>query len=774
MKYLLAAAAACMGVALAVLLLSSRTSYFSQFNTTAYDYALRLAGTVPPASPTTIVAIDDDSLGRFGPWPWTRDKLALLIDRVQAGTPRAIAVDLLLDDRSADDTMDDALAASISRTPHIVLAARLASDTETPKWRKPLAKFLQPHVLLGHVHTDPDFDDISRRVITSTAGAGTAMLAFSLQTLRAADSDAYKEFELETGGALVQISKPINIRFIGGRQSFPQISAGQILEGRVQPNAFQDRIVLIGVTADGMQDQWFTPFSTVQGQKTTGVEIHANAVDTFYGGRRILEATSLSVLLGLFALTFLLWALDRNRRFEGVRFYVCAFLTLPAMVAVSWALMKYTNTWFPFPPFWAAVIFVVPGLEVLEIVRVNRDLDGKIARLSVWDPERNGWLSPLDAGESETAGRGSFRKRLLATKHRNARWRLQAVDFFNEDLVRFLSFNNAILASIEDVIIVSDARGRVVYQNPAARRLDRYSEQPPPSPDYLKELLDGRSFSSTFDDVLNRAASSVFEFVPARDGKRYYHVALAPISKSGIVVSLHDSTALFELNQAKNDMVSLVSHELRTPLTSIRGYTDMLVKYDLVSDKGKPFLSTIIEESGRLNGLIQSFLDVAYIESGRQKVNPTDFEIAPVLRDMIGILGPVAGEKQIRIEVSAESEPVRVRADRLLLYQALSNLVTNAIKYSPSGTTVCLNVSNGDDWVRFHVSDQGCGIPKDETSKVFEKFYRRGNKETRKQTGFGLGLAFVKEVAVKHGGDVVLESEVGKGSTFTLWIPQPR
>jgi two-component system phosphate regulon sensor histidine kinase PhoR len=422
----------------------------------------------------------------------------------------------------------------------------------------------------------------------------------------------------------------------------------------------------------------------------------------------------------------------------------------------------------------AAVIFVVPGLEVLEIVRVNRDLDGKIARLSVWDPERNGWLSPLVSGESETASRGTLRKRLLATKHRNARWRLQAVDFFNEDLVHFLSFNNAILASIEDVIIVSDARRKVVYQNPAARRLERYTEQPPDGPNYLQDLLDGRSFSGAFDDVLNRGASAVFEFVAARNGKRYFHVALTPISKSGVVASLHDSTALFELNQAKNDMVSLVSHELRTPLTSIRGYTDMLVKYDLVSEKGRPYLSTIIEESRRLNGLIQSFLDVAYIESGRQKVTPTDFEIAPVLHDMLAILGPVAGEKQIRIEMSSDSMPVRVRADRLLLYQALSNLVTNAIKYSPSGTTVCLNVSNGNNRVRFHVADQGCGIPMEEVSKVFEKFYRRGNKETREQTGFGLGLAFVKEVAVKHGGDVVLESEVGKGSTFTLWIPQPR
>jgi signal transduction histidine kinase len=172
--------------------------------------------------------------------------------------------------------------------------------------------------------------------------------------------------------------------------------------------------------------------------------------------------------------------------------------------------------------------------------------------------------------------------------------------------------------------------------------------------------------------------------------------------------------------------------------------------------------------------LIQSFLDVAYIESGRQKVTLTDFEVLPVLNDLMGILGPVAAAKQIQLEVptcSASASTTRLRADRLLVHQALSNLVTNAIKYSPSGTAVRLSVSNGDGRVRFQIADQGCGIPVEESGKIFEKFYRRSNKETREQTGFGLGLAFVKEVAVKLGGDVFVESEIGKGSVFTFWIP---
>src|SRR5207245_566727 len=141
--------------------------------------------------------------------------------------------------------------------------------------------------------------------------------------------------------------------------------------------------VLIGLTAEGLQDQWFTPFSTREGQKMSGVEIHANAIDTFYARRMISEASWLVIFLSIFAAALALWRLNRSRRLEGFLFYLCAVLMLPAGVALSWALMKYANFWLPFPPLWAAIVLVVPGLEGLQIVRVNRDLDAKIRRLSV-------------------------------------------------------------------------------------------------------------------------------------------------------------------------------------------------------------------------------------------------------------------------------------------------------------------------------------------------------------------------------------------------------
>src|SRR5262249_27685132 len=162
-----------------------------------------------------------------------------------------------------------------------------------------------------------------------------------------------------------------------------------------------------------------------------------------------------------------------------------------------------------------------------------------------------------------------------------------------------------------------------------------------------------------------------------------------------------------------------------------------------------------------LGQLIQSFLDIAYIESGRQKVSKTEFEVGPLFRDMVSVLQPVAALKQIELEAPVAAD-TRVLADRLLLYQALTNLVTNATKYSPDRTAVRVVLTNGNGSLNFHVIDQGYGIPSADTERIFEKFYRRENKETRDQSGFGLGLAFVKEVAVRHGGKVAVVSEPGK------------
>jgi signal transduction histidine kinase/CHASE2 domain-containing sensor protein len=792
MKRFVAVLAASAVVAAAVMLLSF-TIPFKQLNFIAYDFTMKVAGALAPAAPITIVAIDEESLQKEGKWQWPREKLAKLVEAIAQSKPRVLALDIVLDDKDSEEA-DAALARALAMHPAVVLPARIVTEAGVEHWRRPQPRFLQGNVRLGHVHTEPELDGINRAIFTDKGPEGVLLPAFSLETLRVAGVPIDPMFEPQTGDGFTRVQQATaRIRFAGDTgQTFVQVPAWKILEGTAGAASLQDRIVLVGVTAEAIEeDQWFTPFS-ISGLKTPGVEIHANAIDTYYARRWIRDVPLDIFFLGLMATTLLLVWMDR--RFEGLRFYAAAVLLIPGVVAVSWLLMKEWNTWLPFPPFIAVIALVLPGLEVWKVVGVNRDLDSKIEKLSpgsatvvpalraAWNaaeevgrlappgPARDAWLHAIRSYETAEVRRQKERTHLLGVRWRNSKWRLGAVDYFNDELVRFLEFNNAILSSIEDVTIVSDVLGRIVYQNPAAKTLEGFREDPPFAADYISDLLDGRNLAEEFAAVFGEGKTVSLHFIPGRGGRQMLHATLSPIGNTALVLTLHDATAQHALNLAKNEMVSLVSHELRTPLTAIRGYSDMLLKYDLVQEKGRKFLGTIIEESDRLGTLIQSFLDIAYIESGRQKVTKTDIEIAPMLRDLQSVLDAVATAKEIRLHVTSE-EVSRVHADRTLLYQALTNLVTNAIKYSPAGTSVQVGVSNGNGGVAFDVKDQGCGIPEEDAGKIFDKFYRRANKETLEQSGFGLGLAFVKEVALRHGGEVTVVSEPGKGSLFTLRIP---
>jgi signal transduction histidine kinase/CHASE2 domain-containing sensor protein len=794
MKRLVAVFAVC-ALAAAAVLLVSYTIPFKLLNFNAYDFTMKVAGSVPPAAPITIVTIDEESLQKKGKWQWPRKRIADLVNGIAQGKPRVLALDIMLDDEETETTDGDAaLARALAAHSSVVLPVRIVTDSGGFRWRRPQAQFIQSNVRLGHVHTEPELDGINRSIFTDKAAEGGLLPAFSLEVLRAANVAIDPLLEPQAGDGFTRVRQATTqIRFAGETgKTFEQIPAWKILDGIGNVSALRDRIVLVGVTAEGLQeDQWFTPFS-VEGLKTPGVEIHANAIDTYYARRWIRDVPADILYVSLLAILLLLVWL--NRRFEGVRFYAAAVLLIPLLPLVSVLLMKNWNIWLPFPTLLAGVVSGVTALQVLRIVQVNSNLDSKIEKLSpntstvdrvslpVWKPSdqveltapagaaREAWLDSIRLYEAASTRRQNERSHILGVRWRNSKWRLEAVDFFNDELVRFLEFNSAVLGSIEDVTIVSDVLGRTVYQNPAARGLDGFSEDPPFAPEYVSQLLDGRNVVEEFAQVFGEGKTVSLHFVPGRGARRFYNATLSPIGKTAVVLTLHDATAQHELNLAKNEMVSLVSHELRTPLTAIRGYSDMLLKYDLVHDKGRKFLGTIVEESDRLGKLIQSFLDIAYIESGRQKVSMTDLEIAPMLRDLQSILDPLAATKGIQLRMDSEAG-ARVHADRTLLYQALTNLVTNAIKYSPDGTMVQVGVSNGNGRVVFQVADQGYGIPLEDTGRIFDKFYRRSNQETIEQSGFGLGLAFVKEVALRHGGEVTVESEVGKGSRFSLKIP---
>src|SRR6185295_4474679 len=186
MKRVVAVLAASAVVAAAVMLLFF-TVPFKQLNFIAYDFTMRMAGALPPAAPITIVTIDDESFQHEGPWQWNRVKLARLLENVQQGQPLVVALDLMLDDPESEEG-DAALAAAIRKASPVVLPVRVNSNG-FGRWAKPQPRFLEAGARIGHVHTDPDFDGINRRIDSVKAAEGGLLPAFSIEVLRAAGAN---------------------------------------------------------------------------------------------------------------------------------------------------------------------------------------------------------------------------------------------------------------------------------------------------------------------------------------------------------------------------------------------------------------------------------------------------------------------------------------------------------------------------------------------------------------------------------------------------------
>jgi signal transduction histidine kinase len=182
------------------------------------------------------------------------------------------------------------------------------------------------------------------------------------------------------------------------------------------------------------------------------------------------------------------------------------------------------------------------------------------------------------------------------------------------------------------------------------------------------------------------------------------------------------------------------------------------------------FMKVIDEESARLARLIDSILEISRIESGRKEINLTEFDVASVVRRILSAMRPLAEKKGIKLDCDIVAGLDLLVGDECRIESVITNLVSNAIKFTPDGGSVCVAVQQVQDQVRISVSDTGIGIPKESLGKIFDRFYRVHRTGSRVQ-GTGLGLTIVKEIVAMHGGRIEVESEEGRGSKFTVVLP---
>ncbi len=244
----------------------------------------------------------------------------------------------------------------------------------------------------------------------------------------------------------------------------------------------------------------------------------------------------------------------------------------------------------------------------------------------------------------------------------------------------------------------------------------------------------------------------------------------------GVVAILIDVTDMRNIDKMKSSFVAMASHELRTPLTAIKGFSSTLlegVDYDMYGkDEQKEFLGIVVNECDRLRRLIDDLLNTSRIESGESlKPSYSRFELKPLLEKVVAVQQQASNRHKVLLQIH-NPLPETIVGDSDKFDQILTNLLNNAIKYSPNGGDVIVHAKNEGDTVLLGVQDQGMGIPKDHLSKVFERFHRVDNEDNRKIYGTGLGLFLVKHLAEQvHMGQIWAESEVGVGSTFWFRMP---
>ncbi|MEA2144131.1 MAG: hypothetical protein QOI64_2561 [Solirubrobacteraceae bacterium] len=320
-----------------------------------------------------------------------------------------------------------------------------------------------------------------------------------------------------------------------------------------------------------------------------------------------------------------------------------------------------------------------------------------------------------------------------------------------------------ILNSAGEGICALDSDGRATLVNAAAAKMTGHTA----------EALVGHRFYELVQDtredgtVLQRQDGTTFpvEFTATpilRDGR-----------PSGAVVVFKDISERREVERAKDEFTSVVSHELRTPLTSIRGSLGLLESGVLgpLPEKGQRMVEIAVQNTDRLVRLINDILDIERIDSGKVDMHPEACDGAELIARAVDVMGPVAADARVTLTVDAPPAALFADPDRVL--QALTNLMSNAVKFSPAGSAVRVSCGRRDDELVFAVRDEGRGIPAEKLVSIFERFQQVDASDSREKGGTGLGLAICRTIAEHHGGRIWVESELGAGSTFSFALPAP-
>lgn len=339
-----------------------------------------------------------------------------------------------------------------------------------------------------------------------------------------------------------------------------------------------------------------------------------------------------------------------------------------------------------------------------------------------------------------------------------------------------------ILKNIADGVVVTNPDNKVLVINSVAESWFGLTEK-----DILEQPIEKIIYEQNLLSLINKIRvagnneDKTVDLIIKPDNKKKQIVLQAKAAQVidieakliGIVTIFRDITKEKEIDRMKTELVSMVAHELRSPLTSIAGFSELLLDEGVTPEQSREYAEIILKESNRLGDLINKFLDITRIESGKSQVHKTPVQIGHVVESILEMNLYLAERKGMKVNLNIPDDLSTVWVDREMMGEVLLNLFSNAVKYSPEGKAITIEVEDKEDEQLVRVVDQGYGIPEKSLNRIFDKFYRvTDNEHIQEISGSGLGLSLVKEIIELHDGSIWVESKLGEGSTFTFSIPK--
>jgi CHASE2 domain-containing sensor protein/signal transduction histidine kinase len=751
--------------------------WFWRLDYSVYDASLPRR---PAPSDIVIVAIDDPSIESIGRWPWRRAIHAALLERLRTMGARIVALDVLM----TEADQDDALLASAMRQGLPTVLPLMVRFGGTIREELPVPPLAKSAAAIGHVNVEVDPDGMVRSLFLKEglgfptrpylADALLAHLSTGMAQLKCAAS--HPDLQHAPDDVWVRDCQTL-IPYSGPPGHFTRVSYADVLAGRVSDTAIRGKIVLVGATAQGIGDAWSTPVSG-GALAMPGVEIMANVLEAQRSGTLIrkvpLVPTIILTLLPVYLLGVALRVLTpRWSMMSGIAIGL-------ATLGGSYLALQLAHWWWPPSAALLAILALYPLWSWRRLVATQSFMDEEFARLAGVERLLPAGSQPPARSTPNTNSGSASHSSASANSGGLLRWASRSLDPTDRRIYLLRSATQSLrdarqhladtINALPDATLVADTEGRVVLANPAAAALFNAK---------AGMLVDDTLYATTRDADVKFAAlhgrgpGTVEINLP--DPMRCYLVRTAPFIDSdqrdvGMILTLTDITQLRKAQRERDDIIRFLSHDMKSPASSLMG----LAQLQRDPQRALPPL----ELSNRLDVLAQRTLTLVdgFVALARaESSDPNKFDeldVRDAMQDAYDEVWAAARAREITISSIAPTALVLVDGDRQLLARAIVNLLSNAVKFSPDRSTILLECQVKAAAAVICITDNGPGIDSPNQALLFQRFTRGLHRGAKDPGGAGLGLAFVRVVAEKHGGRVWVENAAqGSGAVFCLSIP---